>query len=236
MSGPDVLLSIVMPVHNEAATIRRAIERLGAVTMPCPWELIVVDDGSTDGCTSDVARAWAPSAERVVLIRSRANRGKGAAVRRGLTEARGTVVGIQDADLEYDPADIPALVRPILDGEADVVFGSRQFGANAAYSYWYTLGNRTISVLASMLLDRVITDAYTCHKFFRRALCDGLRLTADGFEIEAELTVGLLRGDARYREVPTGYRARSRADGKKIRPRDGLRGAARLIRVRALGR
>ena len=225
-----------MPVFNESPTLRAAVQRLDAVTLPCPWELIVVDDGSTDGGTDDLSRDWAPTAERVVLVRSKANRGKGSAVREGLRIATGDVLGIQDADLEYDPADIPAIVRPILDGEADVVFGSREFGANASYSYWYTFGNRLISMAASMLFDRVVTDAYTCHKFFRREIYERLELTADGFEIEAELAGGLLLHRPRYREVPIGYLARSRAEGKKIRAVDGLRGIRRLVRVRTTGR
>ena len=230
------LLSIVMPVHDEAATLEAAVRRLDAVTMPCPWELVVVDDGSTDGGTDGLTRAWAPTAERVVLIRARENRGKGSALRRGLAAARGDVLGVQDADLEYDPGDIPAILAPVLADEADLVFGTRQFNANASYSYWYTLGNRLISTAASMLFDRVVTDAYTCHKFFRREPYERLTLTADGFEIEAELTGGLLRQDVRYREVPIGYAARSRAEGKKIRPRDGVVGVGRLLRVRATGR
>ena len=236
MSPGGPLLSIVMPVFDEAETLRAAIARLAAVAMPCPWELVVADDGSTDGGTDDLSHGWAPSAERVVLVRSHVNRGKGSALRRGLAVARGEVLGVQDADLEYDPADIPDIVRPILDGTADVVFGSRQFGANASYSYWYTVGNRVISTAASMLFDRVVTDAYTCHKFFRREPYERLDLTADGFEIEAELTGGLLRQPVRYREVPIGYAARSRAEGKKIRPRDGVIGVGRLIRVRVTGR
>ena len=231
-----MLLSIVMPVHDEAATLETAIRRLGAVDMPCKWELVVADDGSSDGGTDAVSHDWVPRAERVVVVRARENRGKGSALRRGLSLARGDVLGVQDADLEYDPADIPAIIHPILADEADVVFGTRQFGANSSYSYWYTVGNRTISTVASMLFDRVVTDAYTCHKFFRRDRYEQLDLTADGFEIEAELTGGLLRDDARYREVPISYAARSREEGKKIRPRDGLVGISRLIRVRATGR
>ena len=229
-------LSIIMPVHDEAATLEIAVRRLGAAGLPTPWELIVVDDGSTDGGTSTLSSSWCPDADRVVLIRSERNRGKGAALRRGFAEARGDILGVQDADLEYDPHDIAAVIAPILAGDADVVFGTRQFGANASYSYWYTLGNRVISTAASMLFDRVITDAYTCHKFFRRDCLEQLELTADGFEIEAELAGGLLRQEFRYREVPIGYAARGRAEGKKIRPRDGVVGIARLVRVRVWGR
>jgi dolichol-phosphate hexosyltransferase len=229
------LLSLVMPVYNEGATLRTVIERVAAVEMPCPWELIVVDDGSSDGATDAVERSWAPNAERVVVVRARKNRGKGSAIRRGFELARGTILGVQDADLEYDPQDIPSLIRPMLDDEADVVFGTREFGANASYSYWYTFGNRLISTSASMLFDRVVTDAYTCFKFLRRDCYERLTLTADGFEIEAELTGGVLLSGCRYVEVPISYRARSRAEGKKIHPRDGVAGLLRLLRVRLRG-
>jgi glycosyltransferase involved in cell wall biosynthesis len=230
-----VLLSIVMPVYNEGATLREVISRLGAVDMPVPWELIVVDDGSTDGAVDEVSSQWAPVAERVLVVQALRNQGKGAALRRGFELARGDIIGVQDADLEYDPVQIPGLIRPILDGDADAVFGTRQFGANASYSFWYTVGNRLISLAASMLFDRLATDAYTCYKFFRREQYEAMRLTADGFEIEAELTGAILGSDARYHEVPISYQARSREAGKKIHPRDGVVGILRLLRVRARG-
>ena len=230
------LLSIVMPVFDEGATLRSVLETLGRVQMPVPWELIVVDDGSSDDAVATIERSWVPSAERVVTVRARENRGKGSALRKGFSLAQGDIIGIQDADLEYDPAQIPLLVAPILAGDADVVFGSRQFGANASYSFWYTVGNRVMSLAASALFERYITDAYTCFKFFTRERYEGLELTANGFEIEAELTGGLLRNGAALREVPISYSARSREAGKKIRPRDGITGLTRLLRVRVMGR
>ena len=231
----DPVLSLVMPVHDEGATLRTVLERLGTVAMPVPYELIVVDDGSTDGAVDAIERAWVPNAEAVRIVTARTNRGKGSALRKGFSLARGRIIGVQDADLEYDPVQIPGLVRFILDDEADVVFGSREFGANASYSFWYTAGNRAISLAASMLFDRITTDAYTCYKFMRREAYEGLTLTADGFAIEAELTGGLLGNGWRYREVPITYVARSREEGKKIRPADGVRALGTLVRIRLLG-
>ena len=230
------VLSLIMPVHNEGATLREVLERIGTVDMPVPFELIIVDDGSTDGAVDTIDPRWVPNAVALRIVAARTNRGKGSALRKGFSMARGDILGVQDADLEYDPHQIPDLIRPILDGEADVVFGSRQFGANASYSFWYTLGNRLISLTASMLFDRITTDSYTCYKFMRRESYEQLELTADGFEIEAELTGGLLRTRSRYVEVPITYRARGREEGKKIRPVDGLRAVSRLVRIRVLGR
>lgn len=229
------MLSLIMPVYNEVATLRRALKRLGEADLPIPWELIIVDDGSTDGSIDEIDVGLLPSVDRLLVVRGRRNQGKGSALRHGLSLARGNILGIQDADLEYDPVQIPSLIRPILDGDADVVFGSRQFGAHASYSYWYVVGNRLISTAASALFNRYITDAYTCYKFFTRERYESLRLTASGFEIEAELTGGLLRGGARVFEVPIIYTARGRDEGKKIRGSDGVRGLARLARVRLFG-
>ena len=228
-------LSLVMPVYNEGPTLEAILRALGKVVMPVPWELIIVDDGSSDGATDAIDRSWVPDATRVVVVKAVTNRGKGAALRKGFSLASGDILGVQDADLEYDPAQIPDLVRPILDGDAEVVFGTRQFGAHASYSFWYVVGNRLMSLVASALFDRYITDAYTCYKFFTRKRYEQIRLTADGFEIEAELTGGLLRTGARVYEVPIDYAARSRDEGKKIRPKDGTAGIARLLRVRLRG-
>lgn len=231
----EPLLSLVMPVHNEGATLRRVLERLGSVPIPVAYELIVVDDGSSDGAVEEIERQWIPNAASIRVVRSRSNRGKGFALRKGFSLARGDILGVQDADLEYDPMQIPELLRPILDGESDIVFGSRQFGANSSYSFWYTAGNRLISLFASMLFDRITTDAYTCYKFMRRSCYRDLTLKANGFDIEAELTGGLLQSGNRYCEVPVKYSARSRDEGKKIRPKDGLRALSTLTRVRLFG-
>lgn len=229
------MLSLVMPVYNEGSTLRTVLERLGTVDMPVPWELIVCDDGSTDGATKRIRRDWVPGAKRVRVVRSARNRGKGSALRMGFSLAEGDILGVQDADREYDPAEIPRLLQPLLDERAGVVFGTRQFGAHAAYSFWYVVGNRVITLSAGALFDRYITDAYTCYKFFTRPCYEQLTLTANGFEIEAELTGGLLRVEPHVYEIPISYSARTRAEGKKIRATDGVVGLARLVRVRVRG-
>ena len=229
------MLSLVMPVHNEGATLTQTLKCLDSVGFPVPWELIVVDDGSTDDAVSELRPDVIRSAERVTVVRSARNRGKGSALRKGFSLARGDILGVQDADLEYDPQHIPALVQPILEGQAEVVFGTRVFGAHASFSYRYVVGNKLLSHVASALFDRYVTDVYTCYKFFTRQRYEALRLTANGFEIEAELVGGLLRSGARVYEHPITYVARSREEGKKIRAMDGLRGLARLTRVRVRG-
>lgn len=230
-----MMLSLIMPVYNEGRTLQAVLERLGDVDMPIPWELIIVDDGSHDGAVDDVDRSWVPSAERVLVAKSRQNRGKGSAIRKGFSLASGEILGVQDADLEYDPRQIPEMIAPILEGKAEVVFGTRQFGSNASYSFWYFVGNRLMSVTASAIFNRYITDAYTCYKFMTARRYEQLTLTANGFDIEAELTGGLLRSGAQIYEVPITYTARSREEGKKISARDGLFGISRLLRVRLLG-
>ncbi len=228
-------LSLVMPVYNEGATLQAVLRRLGETDIPVPWELIVVDDGSHDGAVDEIQRDWVPGAERVLVVKARHNRGKGSALRKGFSLATGDILGVQDADLEYDPVQIPAMIQPILDGDTEVVFGTRQFGSQASFSFWYVVGNRLMSLIASALFDRYITDAYTCYKFFTADRYRRLTLTADGFEIEAELTGGLLRDGARLHEIPITYTARSREEGKKIRPSDGVAGVLRLLRVRLRG-
>lgn len=220
-----------MPVYNEGRTLETVLKRIGEVDFPVPVELIVSDDGSTDGAVDAVDAGWVGTAE-LNLVRSPVNRGKGAALRRGFAAATGDLLGVQDADLEYDPVQIPELLRPLLDGRADAVFGSRQFGAHASYSFWYVVGNKAISLFASAIYDRYLTDVYTCYKFFTRAAYDRMQLSADGFAIEAQLTGELLRAGAKVFEHPITYTARSREEGKKIRPGDGARGAAELLRLR----
>lgn len=228
-------LSLVMPVYNEGDTLETILKRIGQVDFPIPVELIVVDDGSSDGAVDRIERGWLPNVDEVVVVKGRVNQGKGAALRKGFLLATGDILGVQDADLEYNPAQIPELVAPILDHRAEVVFGTREFGAHASYSFWYVVGNRALSLFASATFDRYVTDIYTCYKFFTRQRYRELRLTANGFEIEAEIAGGLLRNGARVYEVPINYAARSREEGKKIKPSDGMAGLFRLLRVRIRG-
>lgn len=226
------MLSLVVPVHNERDTLPDVLKRLAAVRLPVPLEVIVVDDGSTDGSLEVVTRDLLPDADRLLTVRSPHNRGKGAALRQGLGLATGDILGVQDADLEYDPRQIPDLIAPLLDGRAEVVYGTREFGGHSAYSFWYVVGNRMLNLVAGALFDRYITDAYTCYKFLTREVYERLRLTADGFDIEAEITGEVLRRGIRVFETPISYQARGREQGKKIRASDGLRGLLRFLEVR----
>jgi glycosyltransferase involved in cell wall biosynthesis len=223
-------LSILMPAHNEQATIETAIERVLAVRELESFELIVVDDGSTDATPEILTgRQWP---EEVRLLRTGQNRGKGHAIRHALSETRGTYSGILDADLEYDPADLPRLVAPLKQGIADVVFGTRAFQAHSAYSFWYVIGNRVLSLAAGLIYNTWISDLYTCYKLMPTELFRSLDLRSSGFAIEAEIAARLLRRGVRVHEVPITYVARSREQGKKITPQDGLLGLWTLLRCR----
>ncbi len=232
MVAEPVRLSLVMPVYNEAHVLPATLERLRRVQLPVTWELVVVDDGSTDGGVDGISSASLPAASRVMVLRQPKNRGKGAAVRAGFEAATGDILGVQDADLEYDPADIPAVLEPLLAGRADAAFGTRTHGAYTPYSRWYALGNRVLGITAAVLFRRYVTDLYTGYKFLTRQAYGRLRLTADGFDLEAEISARLFLTRARIEEVPVSYSPRSRAAGKKIYARDGIRGLVRLIRVR----
>ncbi|MEO6349354.1 MAG: glycosyltransferase family 2 protein [Candidatus Limnocylindrales bacterium] len=225
-------LSLIMPVFNEADVLPETIERLAHLSLPVPWELIVIDDGSTDDSAAIIERSHIYAAERVVVERLTPNRGKGAAIRHGFAIATGDFLGVQDADLEYDPADIAELLPPLIEGRADAVFGSRERGRYKPYSFWYKVGNRILGLTAGVLFGRFVSDLYTGHKFFTREIYQRLKLTADGFDIEAELAAGLFMAKARIVEVPISYMARSREAGKKLRARDGLVGLVRLFRIR----
>jgi glycosyltransferase involved in cell wall biosynthesis len=223
-------LSILMPAHNEQATIETAIERVLAVEGLDSFELIVVDDGSTDATREILTgREWP---KQIRLLLNDQNRGKGHAIRHALSEARGTYSAILDADLEYDPADLPRLIPPLRDGTGDVVFGTRAFQAHSAYSFWYVIGNRMLSWAAGLIYNTWISDLYTCYKLMPTELFRSLDLRSSGFSIEAEITGRLLRSGARVYEVPISYVARRREEGKKITPADGIRGLWTLLRCR----
>ncbi len=228
------LLSIVMPVFNEAATVEQALERVREAGLP-EHELIVVDDGSTDGTDALLARRdWSANGDR--LIRHPANRGKGAAVRTGIVHARGEWTAILDADLEYEPSDIPALLEPLLDGRANAVYGVRAFDGYTSHSFAYVMGNRAVTLAANALFNVYLSDLMTCHKVVRTDVLRSLPLREDGFAIEPEITARLLQRGERIFEVPARYAARGHAEGKKLTWRDGLRVVATLVRCRLTGR
>lgn len=225
-------LSILMPVHNEAATLELAIKRVLDVPYPCDMELVVVDDGSTDA-TSEIIQAFADP--RVVTHRHPRNRGKGAAIRTAAGLATGDYLLPCDADLEYAPEEIPELLRPVLDGAATVVFGTRTFSAHSAYSFWYVMGNRGVTMAANMLYNSWLSDLETCFKLLPTALYRELDVRSAGFGMEAEITGKLLRRGLRPYEVPITYRARQRSEGKKLTWKDGVAALWILARVRAAG-
>lgn len=223
-------ITIVMPVYNEKATLRHALDRLLAVDLPLATEVLVVDDGSTDGCLDTITDLVDEG--RVRLVRQTPNQGKGAALRRGIREAEGDLLTVLDADLEYDPSDFPALLQPILEEGARVVYGKRSYGGHAAYSFWYVIGNKALAFWASFLFDAWLSDIETCLKVAPTALWRTVSLTSSGFGIEAEVTGKFLRSGERIFEVPISYRARGREEGKKIQWTDGVAALWILLRLR----
>ena len=228
MTAAAPLLSVLVPSYNEARTLSRVLDAVLAVDVD--MELILVDDGSTDA-------TWRIMSERADGVRVRAhrhagNRGKGAAVRTALADARGEYVLIQDADLEYDPRDYVKLLEPVVDGRAHIVFGSRPFSAHSSFSYWYVMGNRWLTSAASILYNRYLTDMQTCYKLMPRRVALALELEASGFDIDPEITAKLLRLGHRIYEVPISYVARTRAEGKKVTVNDGVRALRTLVRYR----
>ena len=226
------LLSIIVPVYNEAGTVGELLARVRAVDLPpgLAREIVVVDDCSTDD-TPGVLRAAAAAAD-IVVVRHPRNRGKGAAVRTGLAAARGDILLIQDADLEYDPRDYPALLRPILEGQAEVVYGSRFLGEHKAMYFWHSLGNKALTLTANILFDTTLTDMETCYKVFTAAAARPLRLRSERWGIDPELTAKLLRRGHRIYEVPIAYNGREFREGKKISWQDGFVVLATLLRYR----
>jgi len=230
--GADIVeLSVLMPVYNERETIVQAIEDMLAEELPVSSrELVVVDDGSTDGTRELLRdREWPPE---VRVLRHERNAGKGAAIRTGLREARGRFTTIMDADLEYEPACIAKLLEPLLAGDADAVYGARGFQSHSAFSFWYVVGNKAVTLAANVLYNSWLSDIMTCHKAIETGLFRSLRLREKGFAIEPEITARLLRNGTRIYEVPVSYRARTREAGKKLTAIDGLRVFVTLVRCR----
>jgi SAM-dependent methyltransferase len=228
------LLTVVMPVYNEQSTIRASLERLVKTEFPLPTEILVIDDGSTDRSIEEIGDLV--ESGRVKLLRHPRNRGKGAAVRTAIDHAAGDVLTIFDADLEYDPGDLKELLKPILDGEARVVYGTRSFGAHTAYSFWFVIGNHFLSFFTSFLFNTWISDIETCFKVVETRIWRSLRLRSNGFGIEAETTGKILKAGHRIFEVPIQYKARSRTEGKKLQWTDGLTAIWLLLRTRFFDR
>lgn len=225
-----IVLSIVMPVFNESATIASALDRVLAVDYPCPVELIVVDDGSTDGTPEILANY---RRKDVTVVCQPFNRGKGAAVMRGAHRATGTHMLILDADLEYNPTDIPKLLEPVLAGTADHVFGSRVFGLNTRFpSFKFAVGGRLTTLGANLLFDSCLTDMHTCLKLVPVQQFRQLSLSEAGFGLDTQLTAALLRAGVRPYEVPVTYNGRTAAEGKKISWHDGVECLRLLAKAR----
>ncbi len=214
-----VTLSVVIPAYNESATVERLLRRVREV--PLNLEVIVVDDGSTDGTRDLLTELEAELIDQLVFHEK--NAGKGAALRTGFRRATGDVVVVQDADLEYDPYEFLILLEPILSGRADAVYGSRFLGGpHRVLFFWHSVGNRLLTLLSNMLTDLNLTDMETCYKMVRTELLQSLPLSAHRFGIEPELTARLAQAGARIYELPISYHGRSYAEGKKIGWKDGV--------------
>jgi glycosyltransferase involved in cell wall biosynthesis len=223
-------LSVLMPVYNERERVEQAIAEVLATELPTDLELIVVDDGSTDG-TREILRN-ADWGGRVRYYEHEHNQGKGAAIQTALSKATGEFSAIFDADLEYDPADLRVLLPPLLLGKSNVAFGVRAFDGYSSHSFWFVLGNRGVTLVCNVLFNVFLHDIMTCQKVLRTALFKSLDLTAGGFAIEAEITGRLLNSGERIYEVPVQYQARATEEGKKLTAYDGVRTVAMLLRCR----
>jgi glycosyltransferase involved in cell wall biosynthesis len=222
-----ITLSVIIPVYNEAATLMKIIERVERV--PIDKELIIVDDGSTDGSREIMSRL---PAERARVILQETNCGKGAAIRAGLPEVTGDLVVIQDADLEYDPGDFLKLLKPIQEGRADIVYGSRFTGERKNMSFLHWVGNRFLTLVTNVLFGTKLSDMETCYKMFRSEIVKNIPLRSHRFEFEVEITAKVLKRKHRIYEVPISYAGREFHEGKKITWRDGITALWNLLRYR----
>jgi glycosyltransferase involved in cell wall biosynthesis len=226
-------LSIIIPVYNEARTIDQLLARVDEVNVGMEKEIVVVDDGSTDG-TRDVLPTLKSRFPAMNLIFHEVNQGKGAALRTGLTSATGDIMLIQDADLEYDPRDYHTLLAPILEGRADVVYGSRFIGGGAhrVLYFWHMIGNRVITLFSNMMTNLNFTDVEVCYKVFRREVMKTIQIKENRFGFEIEVTAKVAKGKWRIYEVPVSYYGRPYSEGKKITWKDGFRAMWCIIKYR----
>ncbi len=224
-------LSVMIPAFNEERTLEVILNHV--LERPEVGEVIAVDDGSTDGTWAIISRS-AERDSRVRAYRQDVNRGKGAALRRAIAEVRMPFAVVQDADLEYDPRDYPILLRPLVEGRADVVYGVRGFAGQTAFSFWFVMGNKAVTFAANLLFDCYISDLESGYKALRTDLWRRLNLQGNRFDIEPDITARVLRLGYRIHEVPVRYYARSRAEGKKLTWLDGLCAIGELLRLRLI--
>ncbi len=227
----DPLVSLVVPIYNEEAFLEELMTRL--YELPFRTEILLVDDGSVDGSLA-ICEAHAAKHENVIALPQEKNRGKGAAVRAGIAASTGDILAIQDADLEYDPVNLPKLIEPIVRGDADVVYGSRLKGGEPqrVHLFWHMLGNRFLSFLTGILFNTTLSDMETGYKAFRGELIRSIPLRSNDFRIEPEITAKICKRDLRVYELPIAYYGRSFDEGKKITWRDGFTAVAALLKFR----
>ncbi len=228
LPADQLVLSVLIPVYNERNTIHRILDEVHSVSVR--KQIVCVDDCSTDGTRDELVKLKDQGRIDVLLFHD-VNRGKGAAIRTALAASAGNVVIVQDADLEYDPADWPGLLEPIIDGRADAVFGSRFLGGpHRVLYFWHSVGNTVLTTFSNMLTNLNLTDMETCYKAIRGDLARSLRLTSDRFGFEPEVTARLAQAKARIYEVPISYSGRTYAEGKKIGWRDGVAAIWHILR------
>ena len=222
-------LSVIIPVYNEVQNIREILKRVQATGLA--WEILIVDDGSTDG-TLDILKEL-DGTDQIRVVLHEKNQGKGAAVRTGFGEAKGDVFLIQDADLEYDPRDYPAILKPIEEGVADVVYGSRFLGGpRRSTMFWHMVANKLLTFATNILYNNILTDMETGYKVFRREVLDGITIHSNSFNFEPEFTAKILKKKVRIFEVPISFNPRDYADGKKIKLHDAFEAIWALFKYR----
>jgi glycosyltransferase involved in cell wall biosynthesis len=222
-------LSVIIPVYNEVQNIREILKRVQATGLA--WEILIVDDGSTDG-TRDILKEL-DGTDQIRVVLHEKNQGKGAAVRTGFGEAKGDIFLIQDADLEYDPRDYPAILKPIDEGIADVVYGSRFLGGpRRSTMFWHMIANKLLTLATNILYNNILTDMETGYKVFRREVLDGITIHSNSFNFEPEFTAKILKKNVRIFEVPISFNPRDYSDGKKIKLHDAFEAIWALLKYR----